>query len=229
MVVFFNGILEHVHDAGLPWWATIAATTLGVRGALLPATLVARRASARFVAAAPHLRRVNALLVDALRKDDKSSRVAALYARAVHATLKVHGANPVAAFVLMPAVHIPVFVTFAFAIRELCESAPNFHLEGTLWFPDLAAPDPTLALLAIGGTYFNLGGLPKPSDRPGWPLVARHAAQLGLLAALPITVQLPSGFLVYWLTSTGFTACSIAAFRAIDRNNVDVKNGSSSS
>lgn len=153
-------LLEGAHEV-LPWWAALSVSTVGVRCVLLPATLAARRANASLARAAPHIRQVNSLLASALKRhaSHRAGRLRSikLYAEALHGTLRLHGANPVTAFLVMPALHIPVFVTFALSVRELA-SIDDYRTGGILWFIDLAAPDPTFALpfLAVGAAYANL-------------------------------------------------------------------------
>ena len=171
----FVGALQSVHDLGLPWAGTIVCSTVGVRLMLVPFTVMARRASRRVAVAGPQLQQLNAMLLQAARRSDLAGRQRALvfYFRAVSGTLKAAGANPFVAFFLMPAVHIPTFVTFALAVRDLPEAAADYGpRSGLLWFPDLAAADPLCALpcvsfffatdnilhrlMAIGASYANL-------------------------------------------------------------------------
>lgn len=104
----------------------------------------------RLVEAQKSVKRVNELLFKALRTHahDRQARARSigLYARALHATLMLHGANACTAFLLMPAVHIPVFIVFALSIRELCDVAPDFDAGGALWFVDLSQSDETWVL-----------------------------------------------------------------------------------
>ena len=47
--------------------------------------------------------------------------------------------------------------------------------------------------------------------------VAKHIGQLALIATAPVTFALPSGFHLFWLSSTAFTAASGEAFRLLDK------------
>mmetsp|Transcript_2689 Transcript_2689/g.4295 ORF Transcript_2689/g.4295 Transcript_2689/m.4295 type:complete len:153 (+) Transcript_2689:154-612(+) len=139
-----------------------------------------------------------------------------LYARAVHGTLKIYGANPITAFFLMPAVHIPTFITFVLAIRQLPNEAIDYHTGGTFWFLDLASADPycILPVLAVSTAYLNLRA-PDAATESNRTLgaVLRNTAQISLFVALPITFQLPAGFHIYWISSSVFTAVSSRVMR----------------
>lgn len=193
-----------VHDAGIPWYASIAATTVGLRTALIPATLLARRASARLASAGPAISHINNLFLKASNK----SRAVKLYTKAIHATLKVHQANPLTAVLLVPAVQIPAFVTYALSVRDLCDNGEGFDSGGILWFQDLSIQDPTwlLPIAGVSSAYFNLRSTKSSEEMQreslSLQLAARHLAQLLLITAIPVTLQLPTGFLVYWITST---------------------------
>ncbi|KAJ1449621.1 60Kd inner membrane protein-domain-containing protein [Pelagophyceae sp. CCMP2097] len=209
--------LTAAHGAGVPWYAVIVGTSVAVRLTLLPVTLLARRAAKRLAAAGPEMSKLNTLVVDALkqRKDNEErTRIAALWASGIHSTLKKHpGSNPMVALFLAPAVHIPTFITLALAVRQLV-GAEGFDTGGLLWFTDLGPPDTALAVMAVAGGYANLQ-LTATDKRDAFAYI-RNAAQLGLICALPLTGHLPAGFLLYWISSSAFSAAQIFAFRRLD-------------
>ena len=243
----------------LPWWATITTTTIAARLALTPTTILARRAGRRLAVAAPHARRLTQLAVESI-KANPAGRVEAarLYATGLHGLLKLHRANPLLV-ALPPVATLPTLVTLALAVRELPAAAGGAYAAGgALWFPNLAASDPTLVLpaLAVGAAYANLeralGGRPPadapaaaeaaaeprgdrrrkrrrgrapaadaatpppPRRGPSLAAVAKNVGQLALIAAVPLTAQLPAGFCVFWLSSTAFTATQGEVLRRLD-------------
>ena len=212
--------LKAVHDLGLPWVGAISVTTIAVRLMLVPVTLISRSANRRLLAAAPELRELTGLWMAASRRNDIAGRQDAVryFLRAVDGTLRKHNANPLTAFLLMPAIHIPTFVTFALAVRDLSRF-PDYASGGPFWFTDLASADPTgiLPFFALAGSYGNLHGVGGNDHKLTIPVVLRHAAQLSLIVAFPVTLQLPAGFLVYWITSTGFTFVSTRVFFSSSR------------
>jgi len=86
---------------------------------------------------------------------------------------------------------------------------PSLAEEGALWFPDLLAPDPSLVLpFVLSGTLFanlHLMSRSKAQDgRQSSPSVQRFETALKLfaLAIGPLMLQVPSGLLLYWISSS---------------------------
>ena len=201
---------------GLPWYATIPCATLAVRGALVPASLIARRHGRRINLAAPHLRKLQQLAKKrSEEKPDDKIGTARLLTSGINGILKLHGARP--AFLLLPfATTLPSMIYLALGVRGLPENM--IAAGGCLWFPDLSVPDVYLPCFCVGAAYLNLERqLAAPPGKASLAGVAKHAGQLALIATMPITFSLPSGFHLFWLSSTLFTATSGEAFRLLDR------------
>ena len=201
---------------GLPWYATIPCATFALRSALVPASIVARRHGRRINMAAPHLRKLQQLAAERSKEqpDDKIG-TAKLLTSGINGILKLHGARP--SFLLLPfATTLPSMVYLALGVRGLPEDM--IAEGGCLWFPDLSATDVYLPCFCVGAAYLNLERqLAAPPGRASLAGAAKHAGQLALLATAPITFALPSGFHLFWLSSTIFTAASGEAFRVLDR------------
>jgi YidC/Oxa1 family membrane protein insertase len=96
------------------------------------------------------------------------------FIEAAGASLRLHRASPMR-IIGIPALQIPLFVTFVMATRGLIDQGGNgLDSGGVAWFIDLTARDETLVLplLAVGATYLNLelslGQLPaQPQPSPG--------------------------------------------------------------
>jgi inner membrane protein COX18 len=133
--------------------------------------------------------------------------------------------------VLPPLVQIPVWLTAIEALRQMCgkeagligmaaglfredESAPastivqtalpfepSFATEGALWFPNLLVADPQMILpfMLSGAILLNLS---KSTGTAVWQ--KRMMRSLGIvgLAIGPLTLQVPSAMLIYWICST---------------------------
>jgi len=169
----FQWLLLWVHDTtGLPWWASICLTTIGIRSAMLPVVWYQLNASAKLGKAVPELNYLYQLLRPELRKmpeSDYSGRMAkfGLFIKGARASLRKHQ-NGLKAFpitttlgstAVAPLTQIPIFITFVFATRGLIgEGGHGLAEEGALWFSDLTARDETLVLplLAVASTYVNL-------------------------------------------------------------------------
>ena len=95
---------------------------------------------------------------------------------------------------------------------------PSLTTEGMLWFTDLTAPDPQLLLPFILSATIFANMIPKrsfnltraPSASPPGPKVELPLAQRVLrrlmmafaLAIGPLTLGMPSGLLLYWISSS---------------------------
>jgi membrane protein insertase Oxa1/YidC/SpoIIIJ len=201
---------------GLPWYATIPCATFALRSALVPASIVARRHGRRINLAAPHLRKLQQLAAERSkeRPDDKIG-TARLLTTGINGILKLHGARP--SFLLLPfTTTLPSMVYLALGVRGLPEDM--IAEGGCLWFPDLSVSDPYLPCVCVAAAYANLERqLAAPPGKASLAGVAKHAGQLALIATAPVTFALPSGFHLFWLSSTLFTALSGEAFRVLDR------------
>jgi inner membrane protein COX18 len=129
-------------------------------------------------------------------------------------------------------VQFPVWITAVEAVRKMCgihvgllglmfgTQAETVELqeelrtegmesslgnEGILWFPDLLVPDPMLVLpfMLSGVMFLNLANSSAKN-----PSVAQrrmmNALKIVALAIGPLTLQMPSAMLVYWISSSSF-------------------------
>ena len=202
--------------SGLPWYATIPCATFAMRSALVPASIVARRHGRRINLAAPHLRKLQQLAAERSkeRPDDKIG-TAKLLTSGINGILKLHGARP--SFLLLPfATTLPSMIYLALGVRGLPEDM--IAEGGCLWFPDLSATDVYLPGFCVAAAYANLERqLAAPPGKASIAGAAKNIGQLALIATAPVTFALPSGFHLFWLSSTAFTALSGEAFRLLDK------------
>ena len=208
-------LVDFQTTTGLPWYATIPCATLAVRGALVPASVVARRHGRRINLAAPHLRKLQQLAAERSKeKPDDKIGTARLLTTGINGILKLHGARP--AFLLLPfATTLPSMIYLALGVRGLPEDM--IAEGGCLWFPDLSVPDAYLPCFCVAAAYANLERqLAAPPGKASIAGAAKNIGQLALIATAPITFALPSGFHLFWLSSTAFTALSGEAFRLLD-------------
>ncbi len=156
-----QALLEAVQaTTGLPWWASIALSTLAFRTALLPVVRYQARALARLAGAGPMLMALNQALsarLDKIKPGDVGSTTEACraYAAGGSAALKAHQVSLLAA-VAPPLVQLPVFVTFALANRRMIDHAvPGLEAGGLAWFEDLTE---VCLLVCLFAFFFVLGG-----------------------------------------------------------------------
>jgi hypothetical protein len=94
------------------------------------------------------------------------------------------------------------FISFFFGLQRMGEHYPLWAHGGTAWFTDLAHVDPTHILPALCSLSFlgTVEAAPKDSTNP---MSARMSFAFRFLALsmLPISMTMPSGVLLYWVTS----------------------------
>jgi len=157
--------LSDLHEVtGLPWWATIATTTLAVRASLLPLVVYQMHASTRFFKVQPQFMHLYSLLQQTLKKMEtepfraKADKCKLCY-RGFQSVWRKGDCHPLKLFAT-PIVHIPLFLTFIFSVRDMIRNTRVDGLTdgGALWFTDLTAADASgaMTLIAVSLTYLNL-------------------------------------------------------------------------
>ncbi|KAH0555702.1 hypothetical protein GP486_006352 [Trichoglossum hirsutum] len=86
---------------------------------------------------------------------------------------------------------------------------PSFAQEGALWFPDLLVPDPHLILPFVlsGSLFMNVYLSTRDVRSEGSSMSQRrwmNTLKIFALAVGPMTLQVPSAILVYWISSSFF-------------------------
>ena len=84
----------------------------------------------------------------------------------------------------------------------------SMALEGGLWFPDLLSPDPMLILPAVLSSvlFLNVSEYGRLAETASSELSRRQvifnrALKLVALVLFPLTLKLPAGMLIYWISS----------------------------
>lgn len=139
-------LLEFLHvNAHLPWWASIAAATIGVRLLLFPLAARMMRDSAKIANLNPIAAKIHETMAtykrigNRLAAAEEGAKLLKIYKR--------HGVNPVSTIFMVPFIQIPVFVSFFWAIRGMAElPLESMKTGGLYWFTDLTVPDPTYVL-----------------------------------------------------------------------------------
>eukprot|EP00741_Cyanophora_paradoxa_P025065 tig00000342_g24193.t1 len=189
---------------GLPWWLAIAGSALAVRLAFLPLVLYSRRVSARYSSLKPH-RQLAFALATSSAKEKREQYLD--YVRAVWIQCSLFDSNPLKALVA-PLAMIPVFISFAWAMRRMAIPGSGMELGGILWFEDLTLPDvhfPGIMSLAIINCAIVLANLVvsfRTTDRS--LLYVKDICMVLVVAMTCFTAQLPQGFFMYWIPSSLF-------------------------
>lgn len=226
----------YVHDwTGLPWWASVALTTVALRSIItLPLVVYGRVNQARLRRLQPEFERLAAELRDEVR------RAAALYSwdgktarRHYNATMRKlrreafirENCHP-AKGILVVFTQIPLWIALSLALRNLCGAyfgagfdvshliAPGMQNEGALWFPDLTLRDTTWALpVGLGLSNLAIVEIQQPGSG-GW---LKNLFRLLSLLMIPLSAVMPSAMSWYWLCSSLFGLVQNIAFKYIDR------------
>jgi YidC/Oxa1 family membrane protein insertase len=148
-------VLEYVHVfSGLPWWATIAISTIGFRILLFPLFMKSSDTMARSQNIMPETKKLRKEMTNAMSTGDKATQ----QRKQMELSLlnKKHGVKYSRMF-LSPVTQMVYSVGSFFGIREM-SNLPIQGLEnqGTLWFENLANPDPYIGLQLISATLYSI-------------------------------------------------------------------------
>jgi len=194
-------ILEIVHVCtGLPWWATIALTTVGIRAAMFPLYLKSSDMMARNSKIKPQLDEIQAEMYTA--GDMAESQQIMLKRKKL---LKEHGIKT--RYLLAPALQLPVALGFFAGLRHMANAnVDGFSNQGILWFQDLAAPDPYLGLQCLSAAvimgFMRAGG--ETGAQTFSPQVKKFLMYLPLIS-IPATMSLSSGVILYFFVNGFFS------------------------
>ncbi|CAI5502786.1 unnamed protein product [Closterium sp. Naga37s-1] len=183
-------LIAAVHDvAGLPWWLSIAAATVGIRLILLPAFIYQVRSTVKMALIKPEMER----LLNKVKAAGYDTEAVAHYNGKMQALLKKHNTSPFAPL-LGIFLQAPIFIGFYFAITGMAEHMPSFTTGGAFWFTDLTTPDTTylLPLMSSAGILAAVE-LNAAEGMEGAPNAAQMKWFMRGLAVtmVPLTVTFP--------------------------------------
>ncbi|AWU73756.1 hypothetical protein CAS74_001564 [Pichia kudriavzevii] len=147
--------LEYVHVfSGLPWWATIAVTTIGFRLLLFPLFMKSSDTMARSQAIMPETKKIRKEMTHAMSVGDR-----ALQQRKQLELRVLNQKNGVkySRMFLSPVTQMVYSVGSFFGIREMANlPVDGLTTQGTLWFENLANPDPYIGLHLISASLYSI-------------------------------------------------------------------------
>ncbi|KAF9583871.1 Cytochrome c oxidase assembly protein cox18, mitochondrial [Lunasporangiospora selenospora] len=231
-------LLEGIHSAGLPWWATIFSATFLLRTTITaPVAIYQQRAIGRMMTLTPVLQAWLETLKASVRIDHKikghdfstyNSEIQKAYRAKVKELYSAHHCNPRVSF-LLPWVQIPLFVAMSLTIRGMAgyplpflgdSSLPieaGFIDGGVLWFTDLTAPDPTWIMpIAIGAANLlnvELNGMMLSKTPTRQQVIFRNVFRVLSISMIPIAHITPTAIGLYWLSSGCYSVAQNLAFR----------------
>lgn len=214
---------EYLHvTTALPWWATIALSTVIIRVLMTPAVIMSHKNAAPLTNAMPQLNRIHDNLLEAKKRKDKIAATRFenerlfLLQRAKYQPLK-NG--------LMPVLTLQTLLTYMISIQYMVDT-PVKALEsgGLYWFGDLAAQDPFYVLPVIScATYWlsvvlRSDGYVSTSDSRSLETVFQQVAPILLF---PVVMYLPAAMNVCF-AAYNLTAVVQVSFRSLPTRNCEV-------
>ena len=205
-------LLDTVHaTAGLEWWATIAATTVGLRVLLFPVMVKAMRGGAIMAQIKPELDAIKADLDKATTQDEQK-----VHQQRMKNLMTQRNFNPLSPFLPVLA-QMPVFMSFFFGIRRMTDNMTSMETGGLLFrdvpfygdlnLLDLTQPDTTYLMPALCAATFlmtiEVGGETGIQTEQQQKM-KKFMRAFAVFMFVPM-MYMPSGLFCYWLTSNVFT------------------------
>ncbi|KAM1019509.1 hypothetical protein ACFX13_041593 [Malus domestica] len=197
-------LIDGIHSfTGLNWWASIALTTILIRGATVPLLIDQLRATTQLNLMRPRLeelrQQMQNMATDPNVMQEGQRRMKALF--------NEYGVTP---FSQLKGLFIqgPIFVCFFLAIRNMAEKVPSFESGGALWFTNLATPDSLLILPVLTSlTFLITVECNMQEGLEGNPIAQTMKNYSRILAAIsiPVMMSFPKALFCYWLTSNMFS------------------------
>ncbi|KAJ1721189.1 hypothetical protein LPJ53_004266 [Coemansia erecta] len=207
-------LLEYVHvTTGMPWWATIIATVVGIRALAFP--FAAR--SQRHMAGVNRLKPETQLLTE---RQQAASRAGDMMgsARAAQELRSIYKRNGVSPWKGMGGnvVTLPFMMGMFFGLRDMASlsAVTHMHTGGLWWFTDLAVPDPLyilpalscMGMMAVMELQSKLNSATEQSKHTVYGMRA-----LGVAMAY-FTCGLPADVFVFWITNNLLSFGQVALF-----------------
>jgi YidC/Oxa1 family membrane protein insertase len=211
--------IQYLHaTTGMPWWLSIACSTLIVRSALLPLARKQIMLSEKFSVALRDMLGVAHVFrshVKSRAKETSSSvpKVAMQelpeFIKSLRDVNEVHGTS-FSGVVLPTVVNAGVFISFVLSVRWMMYDPRFIHTlqeGGIWWFEDLTKKDNLLYLPVAASlvNYFSLDYFFPKKNSSEFSLKLKDGLQMVVICTISAIVDLPSGVFMYWIPSGLFT------------------------
>ncbi|XP_010261576.1 PREDICTED: mitochondrial inner membrane protein OXA1-like [Nelumbo nucifera] len=197
-------LIDGIHSfTGLNWWASIALTTILIRGATIPLLINQLKATSKLTLMRPRLEEIRQQMQD-MEMDPKA---VAEGQKRMKAIFREYGVTP---FTPLKGLFIqgPVFISFYLAISNMVEKVPSFKGGGAFWFTDLTTPDnlyifPVLTSL----TFLITVECNMQEGLEGNPAAGtmKNFSRILAVFTIPFTMNFPKAIFCYWVTSNLFS------------------------
>lgn len=220
--------LGMIHDmTGMPWWATIAVGTVGIRTLLVPLAIKTIRNSVKMSIIKPEMTALQDQMKSDPRMQARDPMAVQYYQKAMKELFTRNDCSPFRGLI-MPLVQAPIFMSMFFGLRRIGDTYPEVMTGGTLWFPDLTAMDPILCntfgvtflpgvlpIIASAGLLLNveLGAETGVRNDPNMDKM-KTVMRFVSVAMLPVTYTFPTAVFVYWISTNTFSTVQILLLRS---------------
>lgn len=190
--------VTHVYT-GLPWWATIIATTIAVRTLMFPIYIKSSANMAKMSKIKPELDE----LMNDIRSGGNEERMVAMRKR--NKLYKDYDIKTAHSF--LPMLQLPVAYGFFQATRKMAAyPVEGFAQQGAYWFPDLTQVDPYLGLqistaLIVTGMMRSGGETGAQAMNP----MMKKAMSVLPFASIFITYNMSAAILLYFTANAAFS------------------------
>ncbi|GAB2271803.1 hypothetical protein Dimus_006634 [Dionaea muscipula] len=197
-------LIDAVHSfSGFNWWASIALTTILIRGSTLPLLINQLKSTSKLNLMRPRMEEIQQEVKDS----GMDPMVVAASQKRIKALFKEHGVTP---FTPLKGLLIqgPIFISFFLAISNMVEKVPSFKVGGALWFTDLTTPDNMYALPVLAALTFLITVECNMQEGLEGNAVAGTMKKFSRVLALltvPFTASFPKALFCYWITSNLFS------------------------
>ncbi|KAJ9478871.1 Mitochondrial inner membrane protein OXA1 [Pseudozyma hubeiensis] len=215
---WITNLLEFVGTTtGLPWWGTIAVTTVALRLLISPISIAGQKNAIRLGNIQPEMKRN----MDDI-KHYKAAGDQMQMQKAVMATQKLlrdNDANPIKSIVPI-LFQFPLMFSYFLALERIAKSgSETFAHGGPFWTTDLTVPDPTwilpavstLATFAVAELGFKVGTTNQSDPAQSQMIKYVFRGMMPILAWFSTTF--PSGVLVYWATTNLYSLAQLAVLQ----------------
>ncbi|KAI5071055.1 hypothetical protein GOP47_0013306 [Adiantum capillus-veneris] len=209
---FVQILMESVHiHLGLPWWGAIAFTTIAIRLLCLPIVAYQLKATAKLTLMRPKLEKIN----ERIKASNYDPAVSVEGRQEIMALFKEHKTFPLAPFIGAVA-QAPVFLSFFFAITNMCQRLESFKHGGLLFFTDLSAKDTTYILpLTLTTAMLIAVELSALEGMDGNPYAKNMKNFLRVFSVImfPVSFNFETGLFFYWIPSNLFSIFQAHLFK----------------
>ncbi|KAJ1455694.1 60Kd inner membrane protein-domain-containing protein [Pelagophyceae sp. CCMP2097] len=194
-------------ELGIPIGCAIVLTTVAIRLALFPISILSMKQTALMSKAKPDIE----LIQERMKADETSGsdpRKQSMYARQMQAVLTKYSLKPWLIFVF-PLLQLPIFTSMFFGLQRIGDHVPATAQGGALWFTDLTVMDPyfvmPFACSALFLCMIELGADGMAAQGKSQQQMFKWVMRGLAVVMVPMTYSFPASVFCYWLTANSFS------------------------